>query len=189
MNNHHDFQNLNKFEVAVVGMIVVGFIIFGLIVFCALTPRQQIYVADAIQIFDIHQQAAEAAQSVEFVVNIPNEFYAQFYIAFAEVVTLPSETFEVPTEVISQISSNISLAVNELAVEVATNYQKQNNFYASQAPEIQYDYTGKVAGAMIDLSDRLSTVTVLVSEPEKNLKIPYEYNGPNLNLSSLSQFY
>src|SRR5258708_24100236 len=171
-----DYKNINSFEVAVVGMIAIGFVIVGIFLFATLTPRQQTRVTSAFDLLDIHEQTASTAAStiegVKFVIDVPNEFYNQFYIAFTEVAALPSETFEVPQQIATDLVRNFSIALNNLTDQVATGYAAQNQLQDQKSQLTELAYDGKVMGAMIEISDKLSSMTVRSEEHTSELQSP-----------------
>ncbi|MBX4186857.1 MAG: hypothetical protein KW802_01175 [Candidatus Doudnabacteria bacterium] len=179
-----DYQNIKTFDVAVVGMITAGFIIIGVLVFSSLTPRQQVAWSQSVEILDIHQEfgqtVAETKTVSEFVYNIPQEFYNQFYIAFTQVATLPEEVIDTPISVGQELLRNVKVAFNNLSDQVAVGYTAQNNLLAQKSELAVLPYDGKVMGAMIEVSDKLSTIAVTDTSPHGTLNMHYDYAVPSL---------
>jgi len=182
---HTDYQKVNHFDVAVVTMILVGFVLIGGIIFSSLTPRGQTDVTEALSMFDIHEQAAmqtnQTLDTVNFVLDVQSEFYNQFYKAFSELAVMPEDTFEVPIK----IAHNLAGFFNDLSVQVAEGYEKQNQM----TKQIAYSQ-GQVLGAVMDLSGQFAAepqANVLSgdcaeAEPTQvSLKIPYQFVAPDFN--------
>jgi hypothetical protein len=190
-----NYQNINSFEVAIVGMITAGFILVGIILFSTLTPRTQANVASSLNMFDIHERVADTISSttdeIGFMMDIPNQFYNQFYIAFTQTATLPSETFEIPAQIATELSRDVSAAINNLGVQVAEGYshQIQTEVQSSQATqegtELAYEsYPGKVLGATVDLISAGATagsVRIVGIGTGQNINFPYTYSPPELS--------
>jgi hypothetical protein len=171
-------KHINSFEIAVVSMIVVGFILIGFTVFFSLTPRQQSNLAGAFQMFDIHEETAAGFENFKFIINIPNEFNKQFYKSFTEIATLPSETFDVPRQIASEFSRNITSAINNLSNQVAMGYSNQTQAHEQTAELAQLNPQGKVMGAMIDLTDKFSSAAVVEQKVPPSLNMHYDYQPP-----------
>lgn len=177
-----DFKKLNLFEAALVTWSMVGVFLVAIVGFYSLTPEKQYQVKTAFDIFDIHEGTREATETLSFILEIPNEFYEEFYIAFEQVATLPAYTFEFPAEVASKLASNIEATVGHLTEQVLAGYESQNQFLAVSAPMREIAYDGKVMGAAIAISDKLSTFTILEQKARaQTLEIPYGYSAPNIN--------
>ena len=179
-----DYKNINSFEAAVVGMIAVGFVIVGIVLFATLTPRQQVNVVSAFDVFDLHQQTIATTsltlESVTFVWNIPTEFYNQFYIAFTEVATLPEQAVEMPILVAKELSRNISVAIDNLADQASRGYMSQAQYHNQNSEMALLPYDGKIMGAMIEVSDKLSNMTVVERNSHSSLKMYYDYVPPKI---------
>jgi hypothetical protein len=190
-----NYQSINLFEVAVVGMITIGFVLIGVILFSGLTPRSQTNVASAFNMFDIHEQMASTVNSTidseQFVMDVPNEFYNQFYVAFNQVATMPSDTFDLPVAVAAELARNITVTINNLSDQVAEGYaeQVQTQDYIAELTQggtmVAYEnLQGKVLGASIDRSFKNSTAgcgSVTGNTTEQTLKMTYGYNPPDLD--------
>jgi hypothetical protein len=174
-----DFKNLNMFEAALVGWSFIGIVLVGAVMFSSLTPAKQSQVKAAFNIFDIKEGTREAMDTVNFVLDIPNQFYSQFYIAFEQVAVLPEYTFEVPKQIASDFSSAVTVVINNLSNQLQQGYEAQNQFAVVKAERSEIAYDGKVMGAMIDISDKLSSVTITETKVHpQTLKIPYKYTAP-----------
>jgi hypothetical protein len=182
---HTDYKNINKFDVAIVAMIAIGFIITGVFLFASLTPRVQMNVTTSLQMFDVHEQFAKTMDTTAFVIDLPNEFFNQFYIAFTEVATLPPEIFETPRDIVLELKRNVTVAINNLADQVATGYAAQNDQEVQIAQTARVAYNGKVMGAVIDVTDAIAEFSV--EQPIKNiLEIPYSYQVPSFAQLTIS---
>ncbi|GEM_PF-2933863 len=137
-----DYKNLNSFELSVIAFAAVGVVLTCTIVFSGLTSKQQSYFLSAVTMFDLHEQVASTGNDLVAVLDVPGEFYNQFYIAFTQVAVIDSENFQVPVAV-------LTTAYNSFA-----NYSDQMTFdYRSQnSPGQQLAYLGQVSGASIDLT-------------------------------------
>ncbi len=166
-----DYNKINLFEASVVAWSFLGLALMGGIFFSSLTPKNQASLVRAVSILDIHEQLANTADGLEFVSSIPNEFNKEFYIAFTQILELPSETYEFPAEVASQIISTTKIAVNELATQAVVSYQQQQQIEIARAQVIEPKVSGQILGAVIDLTE----------PPPVELKLPYSYPGPNLD--------
>lgn len=89
-----DYQKLSLFEIAVIGLIAAGMILIGLIVFVNLGPADQNKLTHAIEVFDLHKQARQEATAVVFLFEAQQKFYEEFYVAFSQVASLPSQDAE-----------------------------------------------------------------------------------------------
>jgi hypothetical protein len=176
-----DYKNINSFEVAVVSMIAVGLVIVGLTIFSSLTPRQQLAVTSAFELFDVHERTVETVENVKFVLDIPNEFYNQFYIAFTEVATLPSETIDVPQEIAGEIVRNIKTAFNTLSDQAMSGYMAQSQYHNQTASLTELAHDGVIMGAMIEMTDKMSTMVLVNTSKPEEINFHYEYKVPNIN--------
>lgn len=97
-----NYQKLDWFEAGTVMMIAIGIGLVFLFAFGTLEKHQQEDVASALKMFDIHQQWTKQMESVKFVAAVaidgPQDFLDEFYLAFIEVASIPSEN-------ISQLSA------------------------------------------------------------------------------------
>ncbi len=182
----NDYQNINSFDVAVVSMITIGFIIIGIILFGTLTPRQQTNISSALEIFDIHEQVVNETETVQFVFNIPNEFYKEFYVAFVEVASVPLENFELPVMIAKEMSRNVVAIFNNLSDQVAAGYANQNNYQTHSSELAQLNYEGRVMGAAIELSDKISHITAIEQKSNSSLDLNFEYAPPKLDINNLN---
>lgn len=178
-----DYQNINKFEVGIVCVIAIGFVIIGVILFSSLTPRKQAEISGALNMFNIRQEAAETIETVEFVYNIPDEFYKEFNMAFVQVATLPEDTLNVPLDTYTQLYRIVAYVVNNLTDQALVGYRAQNQFQIATASQRHIAYDGKIMGAMINVADRLSQVVVREKPRSQNLDLYYSYPTPDYNLS------
>jgi hypothetical protein len=177
-----DYNNINKFEVAIVSMIAVGFVILGVTLFTSLTPRQQANVTAAFKMFDVREQAAATVEDVKFIFGVPEEFYNQFYIAFTEVVSFPAEDIELATSVAVELKNNVVAVFDNLTSQVVQGYAQQNQLQERSDDFALLPYDGKIMGAMIDLSDKISSITVREKNPPTSLNLHYEYSAPKIEL-------
>ena len=183
-----NYKKINSFEAAVVAMMFVGLLIVGAIIFSGLTPRQQVHVTRATQMFDVHEQFRETVVqttgSVKFVFETSDEFYNQFYQAFTEVASLPAEDFETPL----LIARNVSSFLSNLSDQVAANYIAQVQLAPSVAIEfpnvVEAVYESRVLGALLDLTATMPQIeyfipAAIAGEKVENLEIPYHFVVPD----------
>jgi hypothetical protein len=177
-----NYKKLSWFETLIISWLFVGLIIVIMILFTGLSFRMQSSISIALQIFDLHEEAIEARDNLMFVLNIPDEFNKQFYLAFTQIAVLPPETFEVPTDIVRGISAAVSESVDALSLAVVEGYQNNSTFTKSVAISAQPSAEGKIMGAMIQASDRLSNIVVIENNHAATLEIPYSYTASNLSL-------
>src|SRR3989338_6677211 len=120
MRSNHEM--INTFEAAAVVMAFVGILIIGMILLASLTPRQQKVVLTSFELLDAGELVGETAQTAETIIDIPNEFYKQFYIAFNQLAILPAEIFIKPIGALKKTYA----ALGNYSDLIASNYQKQN---------------------------------------------------------------
>ncbi|MBX4191841.1 MAG: hypothetical protein KW804_03515 [Candidatus Doudnabacteria bacterium] len=179
-----DYNNINKFEVAVVSLIAVGFVILGITLYSSLTPRQQSVITSSLQMFDMKEHVATTIDEIKFVYGIPNEFYNQFYIAFSDVVTLPLDDFEVIGWAVGELSNQTSVVINHLIDQTAAGYAAQNQSVSQYSQLAELSPNGKVMGAVIDVSDTISNLVVREQSVRTSLDFHYDYTPPKLELLS-----
>jgi hypothetical protein len=166
-----DYNKINLFEASVVAWSFIGLALIGGVFLSSMTPKNQTSLMQAVGIFDIHEHLEKTADGLEFVLNIPNEFNKQFYIAFTQVMELPRESYEFPAEVAREIISGSKIAINELASQAMESYQQQQQIEVARAQILEPKVSGQISGAVIDLTE----------PPPIELNLPYSYPGPNLD--------
>lgn len=172
-----DYTNLNTFEVLVVMFIMIGAMLVAIISFSGLTPAQQSHVTMAFNILDMHEQAPQIIQSTENILDIPGEFYNQFYLAFTQVAVVDLNPFEYSGQ-----------SLLDYADRIALNYSSQNlpdNQMVDQTLALDID-VGKVLGVSFDLIQDSPVVKNCRGEPQAGVVlVPYSYQEPKINLTKL----
>ncbi len=175
-----DFNKLGIVETAMLTWAFVGMIVIGAVTFNSLTPNSQKNVTKAFTMFDMHETIKQVADTALFVYDAPKVFYEEFYIAFVDLTKLPPETFEV--------AKATRIAFNNLADQVTSGYSAVQELQIANAQIIEPQPEGKVAGAMIDLSVKLETMTVSETKPRtKELKMPYSFVPIDLSKIQFTQ--
>lgn len=166
-----DYKNINGFEALAVIFAVVGVCLTAVMIFVSLPDRQQREVAGAFDILDIKQEAGQTMQSLELVYNVHAEFLNQFYIAFVQVASISPDEFQSAEKILHQAQKSIG----EYADIIGPS------FVASNSPEVQITTAGKVAGAIVDLSNRLKYSKKAEPDPKPpQLFVPYGFESMNL---------
>lgn len=138
---------------------VVGVLLIGTIVFSGLTPPVRNNFLSSLNIFDVHEQAAQSAQDIQLVLGAPQEFYEQFYLAFTQVAVLPKE----PVDAAYQWSSNIKVAYSQFqnfSDQIVFDYRNVNKKERQIAYANVFAREGRVAGASINLVSKPNCVHV-----------------------------
>lgn len=175
-----DYKNLDGFESAAITVAVAGILLIGTLAFLGLSYNQQSYFVSALNVLDIHEQAEQSAQDIQFAMSVPEEFYKQVYVAFTQVAVLPDET----VNSVIQWASNIQVAFSQFQ-----NYSDQvtfeYNFINQPARQIAYTNVipdlGLVAGASVDLSGSVLAPHCIPRQAEQ-VKSSAEYQPPDINL-------
>lgn len=175
-----DYNNINKFEVAIVSMIAVGFVILGITVFSSLTPRQQTQISSAFDILDMNDHVAASIEGVKFVYSIPEEFYDQFYIAFTEIVAWPAEDIELASTTFKELKRNVVSAFDTMTNQVVNGYAQQNQLMNQKKEVAILPHDGKVMGAVIEVTEVMGKAVVREKEVRTSLNMNYDYTPPKI---------
>lgn len=133
-----DYKNLKAFDCAAIFVLFIGIALIGLIVFNLLTTEQRRNVALAISFFDLHEQAKKQVDTVDFILSVPDEFLAQFYLAFNQTMSFP-DNIEPALVKLAEVKEQVESYSDVIA----------SNYLADNTPE-EMAYEGSVLGAFIE---------------------------------------
>lgn len=158
-----NYQNINGFETLAVIFAAVGICLTAAMIFASLPDRQQREVAGAFDILDIREEAGQTMQNLELVFSGQQEFLNQFYIAFIQAASISPGEFQSAGKILHQAES----AIGEYADIIGPS------FVARNTSEVQIATSGKVAGAIIDLSNILKYSKKVEPDPK-----PPQFSAP-----------
>lgn len=167
-----NYQNINGFETLAVIFAAVGICLTTIMIFASLPDRQQREVSLAFNILDIREEAGQTMQNLELVFSVHAEFLNQFYIAFVQVASISPDEFQSTGEILHQAES----AIGEYADIIGPSFVARNT-----SSEVQIATAGKVAGAIIDLSNSLKYSKKVEPDPKPpQLSAPYGFKPLDL---------
>jgi hypothetical protein len=118
-----NYNNLSLFESCAIFMAALGMLLIGIQIYLILPGENQIQVAGAFNLLDVHESFAQAQVTTQFVTGTMDDFYKQFDIAFTELFSFPDT---VGTPVIK-----FADAIGNYSDSVGTGYA-QNNLRPSE---------------------------------------------------------
>lgn len=136
-----DYQNLDRFEISTVILIFLGLGLTGMVLFSGFNFQQQKHFATVLTIFDLHEQANNQIESIEFVFNATDVFYQQFYNAFTEVTVLPADDISF-FQTLGQQTQIALDNISNYSDQFALNYDQLNQ-------PVKPNFAARVAGAMV----------------------------------------
>jgi hypothetical protein len=160
-----NYQLLNAFEVAAVIAAVAGFVLVGIIIFNSLTPRTQQDVSVGANLFDLTESMDTASNAVSFMFDSTQAFYQQFYVAFADLTTLPPEVFYTP----AQVATNFYDSLAAYSDQIVASYQANTQVQVAEITE-----PGKVLGISIEAPMPTPPAAIKKVEP---VKLYYEFES------------
>src|SRR5579885_1380682 len=89
-----NYQNLNLFETLTILMITIGISLVLIVGFSVLNHRQQQSVADALQVFDIHEQVGMTIVQMGNAYQLEDKLFNDFYVAFTQVTSIDPATVQ-----------------------------------------------------------------------------------------------
>ncbi len=157
-----DYKNLNPIESLAVVFAAVGFLLIGAIGFTALPEENQVQVATALKVFDMHEQLSAQAEGFVFLAyDLPQAFLSEFNTAFTEVAVIPYEAIQSWQEV-GEGTKVAYGSVLDFSETVAAHYQE--NFIQTNSAAIAFANAGKVSGASILVEPERATPEALLLE-------------------------
>lgn len=170
-----DYKNLNSIESFAVVFAAAGLLLIGAIGFTALPEGKQVKVAQALEIFDMHEQLSAQAEGFVFLAyDLPQTFLSEFNTAFTEVAVVPYET------ILSwqKLGEDAKVAYGSILdySEIIAVYYRQN-FIEPNSAGVALLGAGKVSGA--SMTARFETEDWEVSLLE-NI-IPPEIGNPKVD--------
>lgn len=147
-----DFQKLDWFESATIGLMAFGIVLIGVIFFYALPEQGQIEVKKSVAFLDVSDQIDAPIKTIYLVLETPNIYLNEFYLAFNETMALPVD--------IESVAKNINSLEQEfiaLSDYFGQVYEEQYTPSKIPGPIVQMA-VGRVLGAVIDSGDRVQGI-------------------------------
>jgi hypothetical protein len=157
-----NYNNLSFFEMCAVVAVVVGVALICFEIFAALPQNQKLAVSDAFAMFDMHEELATSAATIESVHFAVQNYYDQFNIAFVQ-------TFSYPEQIGTPVLK-LADALDSYSQNVSYAYVQNN---VNNAPNM-----GQVLGAMFVKES--SDAPAAVSLPSLPIHKQYYYHAPSV---------
>ena len=143
----HDFQKLNIFESATIGMMVVGIVLVGVIFFYALPENRQINIKKSVAFLDVHEQTGKPLKTVQSVLETPALYLDEFYLAFTQTLSLPVD-MEIVAANVDSVGQDFGLLADYFGGIYESQYSSRNNY--GNAAKVA---TGRVLGVSYQIKD------------------------------------
>lgn len=167
-----NYNNLTKFEICAIFVAALGITFIGWSAYISMSPESQVKVVDAMSILDMHEQFISSANTAVLAYGATQNFYNEFYLAFAQTLSFP--------ERVGMPLIHLASGLDDLSQILGSNYAQNSSTHTSAGEVLGsflIHYTGNVTAISATAGARESL------KPKKQ----YYYHAPNFVINQFQK--